>query len=198
MPNVLRRFLAMTGKVPIIHVADTALTIGQGAREGQPRHDHWPPSGCLRSLDYEPGTSQLRGSGRHVDGEAASDQVRDHAARSMADDAIHFVRPLLEEICRQAGQPRDVTVRPEPDIRCRAAVRPDVLAIPRPAPRRVHHLARPSRPTPCSPSAHIAPGHHPTASALVLQQSRTANPQVSETWPPRTHDRESGLTHMPN
>ena len=127
-----------------------------------------------------------------------SDQVRDHAARSMADDAIHFVRPLLEEICRQAGQPRDVTVRPEPDIRCRAAVRPDVLDIPRPAPRRVHHLARPSRPTPCSPSAHIAPGHHPTASALVLQQSRTANPQVSETWPPRTHDRESGLTHMPN
>ena len=65
-----------------------AFTIGQGAREGQPRHDHWPPSGCLRSLDYEPGTSQLRGSGRHVDGEAASDQVRDHAARSVADDAI--------------------------------------------------------------------------------------------------------------
>src|SRR6516164_10039949 len=51
-----------------------AFTIGQGAREGQPRHDHWPPSGCLRSLDYEPGTSQLRGSGRHVDGETASDQ----------------------------------------------------------------------------------------------------------------------------
>ena len=110
MPNVLRRFLAMTARVPIIHVADTAFTIGQGAREGQPRHDHWPPSGCLRGLDYEPSTSQLRGSGRHVDGEAASDQVRDHAAHSVADDAIHFVRPLLEEICRQAGQPRDVTV----------------------------------------------------------------------------------------
>jgi hypothetical protein len=110
VPNVLRRFLAMTARVPIIHVADTALTIGQGAREGQPRHDHWPPSGCLRGLDYEPGPSQLRGSGRHVDGEAASDQVRDHAARSVADDAIHFVRPLLEEICRQAGQPRDATV----------------------------------------------------------------------------------------
>ena len=60
MPNVLRRFLAMTARVPIIHVADTAFTIGQGAREGQPRHDHWPPSGCLRGLDYEPSTSQLR------------------------------------------------------------------------------------------------------------------------------------------
>ena len=103
MPNVLRRFLAMTARVPIIHVADTAFTTGQGAREGQPRHDHWPPSGCLRGLDYEPSTSQLQGSGRHVDGEAASDQVRDHAARSVADDAIHFVRPPLEEICRAAG-----------------------------------------------------------------------------------------------
>jgi len=110
VPDVLRRFLAMTARVPIIHVADTAVTIGQGARDGQPRHDHRPPSGCLPGLDYEPGTSQLRGSGRHVDGEAASDQVRDHAARSVADDAIHFVRPLLDEICRQAGQPRDVTV----------------------------------------------------------------------------------------
>jgi hypothetical protein len=60
VPNVLRRFLAMTARVPIIHVADTAFTIGQGAREGQPRHDHWPPSGCLRGLDYEPSTSQLR------------------------------------------------------------------------------------------------------------------------------------------
>ena len=167
MPNVLRRFLAMTARVPIIHVADTAFTIGQGAREEQPRHHHWPPGGCLRGLDYEPSTSQLRGSGRHVDGEAASDQIRDHAARSVADDAIHLVRPLLEEISHQAGQPRDVTVRPEPDIRCRAAVRPDVLDIPRPAPRRVHDLARPSRPIPSSPSAHMAPGHHPTASALV-------------------------------
>jgi hypothetical protein len=44
VPNVLRRFFAMTGRVPIIHVVDTAFTIGQGAREGQPRHDHWPPS----------------------------------------------------------------------------------------------------------------------------------------------------------
>jgi hypothetical protein len=35
VPNVLRRFLAMTGRVPIIHVADTAFTIGQGAQEGQ-------------------------------------------------------------------------------------------------------------------------------------------------------------------
>ena len=34
MPNVLRRSLAMTGRVPIIHVADTAFTIGQGARKG--------------------------------------------------------------------------------------------------------------------------------------------------------------------
>ena len=58
-------------------------------------------------------------------------------------------------------------LRPEPDIRCRAAARPDVLDIPRPASRRVHDLARPSRPTPSSPSAHMAPGHHPTASALV-------------------------------
>jgi hypothetical protein len=39
VPNVLRRFLAMTARVPIIHVADTAFTIGQDAREGQPRHD---------------------------------------------------------------------------------------------------------------------------------------------------------------
>ena len=50
----------MTARVPIIHVADTAFTIGQGAREGQPRHDHWPPNGCLRGLDYEPSTSQLQ------------------------------------------------------------------------------------------------------------------------------------------
>ena len=53
MPNVLRRFLAMIARVPIIHIADTASTIGQGAREGQPHHDHWPPSGCLRGLDYD-------------------------------------------------------------------------------------------------------------------------------------------------
>ena len=72
MPNVLRHFLATTGKVPIIHLADTALTIGQGAREGQPRHDHWPPSGCLPGLDYQPSTSRLRGSVRHVDGEATA------------------------------------------------------------------------------------------------------------------------------
>jgi hypothetical protein len=50
MPDVLRRFPAMTATVPIIHVADTALTIGQGARERQPRHDHRPPSGCLRGI----------------------------------------------------------------------------------------------------------------------------------------------------
>jgi hypothetical protein len=37
-------FLGHDREVPIIHVADTAFTIGQDAREGQPRHDHWPPS----------------------------------------------------------------------------------------------------------------------------------------------------------
>jgi hypothetical protein len=38
----------------------------------------------------------------------------------------------------------------------------------------------------------------PLHMSAQLQQSRTANSQVSETWPPRTHDRESGWRYPCN
>ena len=47
MPNVLRRFLAMTARVPITHVADTAQSPHQARQLSLPANKHHRPGRAL-------------------------------------------------------------------------------------------------------------------------------------------------------